>query len=110
MPVCAASTEYHSTIGSAASPMGSQCLTVLVATITANQFSPPCALGLRHTRRDIVLKIFEFLLGSTIIAMFRCTAVRLVASVKAAAEPALHTLQVSKAQGISKGLTGGKWP
>lgn len=41
--------------------------------------------------------------------MFRRTAFRLAqASVKAAAEPALHTLQVSKAQGIARGLTGGE--
>ncbi|KAF4121269.1 cysteine synthase [Geosmithia morbida] len=39
--------------------------------------------------------------------MFRRTAYRLAAaSVKAAAEPTLHTLHVSKAQGIARGLTG----
>lgn len=39
--------------------------------------------------------------------MFRRSAWRLAASAKAAAEPSLHTIQVSKAQGIAKGLTGG---
>lgn len=43
-----------------------------------------------------------------IITMFRRSAWRLAASVKAAAEPSLHTIQVSKAQGVAKGLTGGK--
>ena len=42
--------------------------------------------------------------------MFRRSAWRLAASVKAAAEPSLHTIQVSKAQGIAKGLTGGTSP
>jgi len=38
--------------------------------------------------------------------MFRRTAWRLAAHVKAASEPSLHTIQVSKAQGVSKGLVG----
>merc|ERR1712000_212981 len=43
---------------------------------------------------------------SSVIDMFRRTAWRLAAHVKAASEPSLHTIQVSKAQGIVKGLTG----
>ena len=41
-------------------------------------------------------------------AMFRRSAVRLAVAAAKAAEPSALTLSVSKAQGISKGLTGGK--
>merc|ERR1712000_701269 len=43
---------------------------------------------------------------SSVIDMFRRSAYRLAATAKAAAEPAIHTLSVSKAQGVAKGLTG----
>lgn len=39
--------------------------------------------------------------------MFRRSAVRLAVAAAKAAEPSALTLSVSKAQGISKGLTGG---
>jgi cysteine synthase len=39
--------------------------------------------------------------------MFRRTAVRLAAAAVKAADPTAHTLAVSKAQGVAKGLTGG---
>jgi cysteine synthase A len=41
--------------------------------------------------------------------MFRYTARRLAVAVAKAAEPSAHTLSVSKAQGVAKGLTGGEF-
>ena len=39
--------------------------------------------------------------------MFRHSARRLAVAAAKAAEPSAHTLAVSKAQGVAKGLTGG---